>query len=172
MTKAKNKGASIKRTLSNFAWICKPYWQEKKLYFILFVLFWVAITPIQDFIYVYFSKQIVDMLTRGDGFRQVATYAVWILLISYILIILPLAFQRYFAKSGKFVNLRIKRRIYEQALGTDYRLIDNPEYYDKYVWALDEYAEQSKAARDQVKFFLTLIASIGVLFSLIVATAR
>ena len=62
MTKLKNKGAGIKRVISNIAWLCKPYWQEKKLFFILFILFGVAITPIQDFIYVYFPKQIVDML--------------------------------------------------------------------------------------------------------------
>ena len=171
MAKLKNKRASIKRVFSNIAWLCKPYWREKKLFFILYILFGVTITPIQDFIYVYFPKQIVDMLTRGDGFRKVATYALGILLISYILIILPIAFQRYFVKSGKFVNLKIKRSVYEQALGTDYRFIDNPEYYDKYVWALDEYAEQSKAAREQVKLFFTLLASIGVLFSLIAATA-
>lgn len=155
----------------NTVWLCRPYWKYGRMYSLLFILLGVAITPIADFIYVYFPKLVVDLLNQGKPFGQVALYAGVVLLISYALILAPIISDAYLQKKNKAIGLKIKRDIYEKALRIDYQYIDNPEYYDKYTWALDEYSDQAKAALNLVKRFFTLVASIGVLFALIASTA-
>lgn len=61
----------------------------------------------------------------------------------------------------------MKRDIYEKALHIDYKYIDNPEYYNKYAWALNEYAGQTNAARDFINNFLQYFLTIAALLSII-----
>lgn len=73
----------------------------------------------------------------------------------------------YFQRKSVYIDLKIKRDIYEKALHIDYKYIDNPEYYNKYAWALNEYADQANAACDFIKNFLQYFLTITVLLSII-----
>lgn len=161
----------LQKTVSDLAWLWKPCFNYARGFCILYILLQLLTTPIKDYIYVYFPKQVVDMLGQGRSFYQVALYATVISAINYGIIILPLLTYSYFEKKKTGMRLALKRDIYLKARALDYQYIDHPEYYDKYTWAIDEYNKQAEASLDLLRQFLTLAASLGVLYTLIIKTA-
>ena len=145
---------NVIKNIKNIVWLCGPYWKYGKLYFILSITISVFLAPVKDVIYVFFPKEVVDLLVNGKSFQYVAIYASIICGIAFITYLIPCLFFCYFQRKGIYIELKMKRDIYEKALHIDYKYIDNPEYYNKYAWALNEYADQANAACDFIKNFL------------------
>mgnify|MGYP001073833672 CR=1 FL=1 len=155
------------KNVKNIAWLCRPYWKYGKLYLILFITISVFLAPVKDVIYVFFPEKVVDLLVSGKSFQYVAVFASIICGIAFITYLIPCFFFCYFQRKSVYIDLKIKRDIYEKALHIDYKYIDNPEYYNKYAWALNEYADQANAACDFIKNFLQYFLTITVLLSII-----
>lgn len=158
---------AVIKNIKNIVWLCRPYWKYGKLYLILSITVSVILTPVKDIIYVYFPKEIVDLLVAGKSFLYVAVFASIICGIAFITYLIPCFFFRYFQRKSVDIDLKIKRDIYKKAMQIDYKYIDNPEYYDKYTWALNEYAGQTNAAREFINNFLQYFLAIAVLISII-----
>lgn len=88
-------------------------------------------------------------------------------LISYAVTILPSLTHPYFQRKINEIRLVLNKRIYEHALHLDYQYIDNPKYYDKYTWAMDEYFQQTSSALRFLANFGRYVAAIAVLVALI-----
>ncbi len=155
------------KNIKNIAWLCRPYWKYGKLYLILSITISVFLAPVKDIIYVFFPKEVVDLLVSGKSFQYVAIFASIICGIEFITYLIPCFFFCYFQRKSVYIDLKIKRDIYEKALRIDYKYIDNPEYYNKYAWALNEYAGQTHAARDFINNFLQYFLTITALLSII-----
>ncbi len=158
---------SFVKNIKNIAWLCRPYWKYGKLYLILSITISVFLAPVKDVIYVFFPKEVVDLLVSGKSFQHVAIFALIICGIAFITYLIPCFFFCYFQRKSVCIDLKIKHDIYEKALHIDYKYIDNPEYYNKYAWALNEYASQTNAARDFINKFLQYILTITTLLSII-----
>lgn len=156
------------KRLKNIFWLCRPFWKYAACYSVLFLLT-AVLEPIDDFFYVYFPKEIVDLLAVKKSFWYIATFAAIVCTIIFIKNIIPLVLHPYFQRKITEVEFKIKQDIYKKAISTDYKYIDNPEYYDKYAWAINEYAEQSISAIEFVKTFFQHAMSVTMLFTMFAA---
>ena len=157
------------KRLKNIFWLCRPYRKYARVYFFVILLTSALLEPIDDFFYVYFPKEIVDLLAVGKSFWYVATFSAIVCGILFIKNMTPKVLYPYFQCKSKEVELKIKRDIYKKALSIDYRYIDNPEYYNKYAWAITEYSAQTLAARDFMSKFIQHFMSVTMLFTMIAA---
>ena len=157
------------KRLKNIFWLCRPYRKYARVYFFVILLTSALLEPIDDFFYVYFPKEIVDLLAVGKSFWYVAIFSAIVCGILFIKNMTPKVLYPYFQRKSKEVELKIKRDIYKKALSIDYRYIDNPEYYNKYAWAITEYSAQTLAARDFMSKFIQHFMSVTMLFTMIAA---
>ena len=144
---------AIIKTIRNIAWLCRPYWKYGKAYLILSIAIPALLTPLNDVIYVYFPKEVVDLLYSGKSFSYITIFVAIICGVSFLTNMIPRFFSCYFKRTQANIDLKVKRDIYEKAIQTDYKFIDNPKYYDNYTWAMDEYASQTSAARTFINNF-------------------
>lgn len=157
---------SIFKNIKNIAWLCRPYWKYGKIYLVLSVFVFVLRAPIEDYIYVRFPEIVIDSLSKGDTFVRIAVIASIICTVSLSIHILPYIFNEYFTRRQEAIDLKVKRDIYEKARQTDYKYIDNPDYYDNYAWAVNEYANQVGSVRKFINKFLGYFLSISVLIAI------
>ena len=71
-----NKMKHFGKRLKNIFWLCRPYRKYAQLYFFVVLLTSALLEPIDDFFYVYFPKEVVDLLAAGKSFWYVATFYV------------------------------------------------------------------------------------------------
>jgi len=155
------------RSIKNIAWLCRPYWKYGKVYLLLSTVIAVLVAPIKDAIYVYFPKAVVDLLVNNKSFHDVALFASVICLLAFMLNILPSLFFCYFQKKRVQIDQKLKEDIYRRSTLVDYKYIDNPEYYNKYTWVLNEYSVQTGNACDFISSFLQYLVSSVVLLTII-----
>ncbi|MBQ9342475.1 MAG: ABC transporter ATP-binding protein, partial [Lachnospiraceae bacterium] len=76
--------------------------------------------------------------------------------------------RAYFKKKQMTIKLQSNREIYKKAVLVDYKNIDNPDYYDNYAWAVEEYVNQIEGACDFLVRFAQCILSLALLGTIIV----
>jgi ATP-binding cassette subfamily B protein len=68
------------------------------------------------------------------------------------------------------VQAKIEREIYDKAINTDYAYIDNPQYFDGYKAATEQYSQQAKLVFERVvqvvRSFMTLASIITLMAAL------
>ena len=153
--------------IKNIIWICKPLWKWGKAYIILSICILGLYSPIDDLIYVRFPEVIIDLLHGGKAFPYIAGIATLICGISLLNNSLRKISRAYFTKKQAEINLRANAEIYKKAIALDYKYIDNPEYYNQYAWAIDEYANQMNKGRELLVSFSQCILSLIALITLI-----
>lgn len=158
------------KNVQNIAWLCHPYWKYGKGYFVLSIVIFVFLAPIKDVIYVSFPEKIVDLLVDNHSFLYIVFFTSMVCGVAFLAYLIPCFFYCYFQRKDVYVDLKVKRDIYEKAIKVDYKYIDTPEYYNQYSWAINEYATQTKAAHDFIQNFLQYFLSIAVLLSIIAVT--
>lgn len=158
---------AIIKNIKNILWLCRPYWKYGRLYLILSITVATLLAPIKDVIYVFFPERVVDLLVGGQSFLYVTLYALIICGISLMTYLIPCAFYSYFERKNTYINLKINSDIYKKAAQIDYKYIDNPDYYNRYTWAINEYVRQTNAARDFINNTLQYFMAIAVLLSII-----
>ncbi len=157
---------NFKRTCSNIAWICKPY-KKYGVYLAASIIVLSLYSPIEDYIYVRSPEIILDLLAAGKSFSFIATVAVIIGFATFLNNSLFKIARAYFKKKQVTIRLRANREIYDKAVLTDYKNIDNPEYYDSFAWAVQEYATQLEGARDILVKIAQCILSLALLGTII-----
>ncbi|MBR0434733.1 MAG: ABC transporter ATP-binding protein [Lachnospiraceae bacterium] len=157
---------NLKRTCSNIAWICKPY-KKYGAYLAASIIVLSLYSPIEDYIYVRSPEIILDLLAAGKAFSFIATVAVIIGLATFLNNSLFKIARAYFKKKQVTIRLKANREIYDKAVLTDYKNIDNPEYYDSFAWAVQEYATQLEGARDLLVKIAQCILSLALLDTII-----
>lgn len=155
--------------IKNIIWICRPFWKWGRVYLILSVCILGLYSPIDDLIYVRFPEIMIDLLTRGASFPLIAGMAALLCGLSFLNNAVRKLSRAYFTKKQAEISLRANREIYQKAVALDYQYIDNPEYYDSYAWAIDEYANQMSKGRELLVSFSQCILSLAALIALISA---
>ena len=80
---------AVIKNIKNIVWLCRPYWKYGKFYLILSIAISVFLAPVKDIIYVFFPKEVVDLLVGGKSFLYVAIFAAIICGIAFITYLIP-----------------------------------------------------------------------------------
>lgn len=151
--------------IKNIFWLYKPNWKYGKVFVLLSLFFWLALEPLSQLINVYLPNIIIDALVDGMQFNEIVKI---VILLHLVLMFKPVYEDIFnmFCKNKMLpkIEMKIKRNIYERAIKTDYKFIDNPEFYDNYSWAINEYANKSEEAQDLInRISYSLITAISML---------
>ena len=155
----------------NVLWLYKPFWRYEKLFVVLSLFFWAALIPLAQYIEVYLPSLIMNLLYEKASFN---TIVIAVIGMQLLIMSQPIYedFFIVFSKSKAYVRIdgHLKRDIYEKAKKTDYRYIDDPNYYDTYSFAVSEYANKTREAHELINriaaSLVTIISMLAVIGSL------
>ena len=155
------------KDFKNVMWLSRFSWRYGRAYTILWIMVRVLRFVVEDLMYVLPPMIIMNLLVEGRTFRYIAGVAIAIGAASLCKSILPRLFSRYFARKKEEIEQRLKQDVYGKAVGTDYRYIDDPGYYDDYAWAVNGYADQVSGAVSFLASSGRCLAGIAVMVSII-----
>mgnify|MGYP002537744623 FL=1 len=157
--------------MKEIRWLLKPYVKYGKLYLIISILFAVIILPLDSVIQVYFPQAVLNLLSSHKDFLVIVFTAIGFESVLLLITLLDDLFNNAY-KEAVSVRIRanINREIYEQCCKTRYDYVDNPDYFDKFSWAIKEYANKSTEAVGFIVSGLTLIITIASLTTIIAAS--
>ncbi|MBQ8566046.1 MAG: ABC transporter ATP-binding protein [Clostridia bacterium] len=74
-----------------------------------------------------------------------------------------------FCKNSKlpYIEMKLKQEAYNKAINTDYKYIDNPEYYDNYSWAINQYAAKSQEAQGLLNRIASSVITVASMLTII-----
>lgn len=158
----------IIKTAQNIFWLYKPYIKYGKTFVMLSLLFWLIIIPVAQLVGVYLPSTVISFLETGRPFRDVVLY---VIAMQLILMFQPM-YENIFNMFCKnkmlaLIDARLKEDAYKQAMKTDYKYIDNPEYYDNYTWAVSQYSAQAEQAQNLVNRMSSSVITIVSMLSII-----
>lgn len=150
----------------DFCFLLKPQFRYGPVFHTLFMLLDICGQVGHRILWVYFYKVILDMTvggrTLGEIFLAVGLFAAGAALVD-ILRNNPLS--TFCPVWEAKVCSKIERSIYERALKCDYKNFDDPEFYQNYTLALNDYYGKSYAAFNNLRYW---IACILILISMLV----
>ncbi len=159
----------IQRT-KNIIWLIAPFWRYGKGVVIYGLIHNGIIWPLRDLLYVYTPQIVVNALDVGRGIFYVLMLTAALYFISFATFSVSDYYWELLDKVGsERARLKIRRLVYDKAEATDYTCIDDPEFYDKYKWAQDNFASKSQ---DAVNMCNNLIRGVMCILTLasVVAT--
>lgn len=137
--------------------------------FVVFSLFfWGIIIPIAQLVGVYLPSTIINMLQGGYSFKDICLIVISMQLILMFQPVYEDIFNM-FCKNRMLpqIDAQLKFNAYRKAINTDYRYIDDPEYFDSYTWAVSEYATKAADAQNMVNRMVSSIITIISMLSII-----
>ncbi len=158
----------IMKTAKNIIWLYKPYLKYGKTFVIFSLLFWLIIIPFAQLVGVYLPSTVISLLEAGRPYRDVVLYVVVMQLILLFQPIYEDVFN-FFCENKMLskIDAQLRADAYKQAIKTDYRYVDDPEYYDNYTWAISNYSAQAEKAQDLVNHMSSSVITIVSMLSII-----
>ncbi|MDR3046774.1 MAG: ABC transporter ATP-binding protein/permease [Bacteroidales bacterium] len=129
------------------------------------IFFTVILAPIKSTVSILFTQSIIDAVGEGTSFNEVLMIILYFLSFNSITLIFNQAFDTLYAEK-KLVEIRqkINLEIYNKIIVTDYKYFDDPEFYNNYTWAVNEYTSKSNEActlfNNMCRSVLTLITML------------
>lgn len=153
----------------NIAYLVKPYWKYGKAYSIISFFVAAIISPLDSIAGVLFTQTVIDAVAAGATFGGVIAIIVRFLLVLLFTLIIRNAYDvLYSGYKLPDIQQKINLEIYHKVLKTDYKYFDNPEFFDDYTWAINEYAAKSAEAYNLIMRMLQSISTIISMVSIIV----
>ena len=156
------------RNIKNLFWLYKPYFKYGKVYVLLSLLFWLAIIPFCQMLNVYLPTAIIQALENKEPFYNIF---IMVIIIQIALMFQPMFENVFnmFCKNSKlpYIEMRLKQEAYKKAINTDYKFIDNPEYYDNYSWAINQYAGRAQDAQGLINKIASSVITITSMLAII-----
>lgn len=154
--------------MKDLFWLYQPYWEYGKGFVLVSLFFWIVVLPACRVLMVVFPEKMVKALDTGWTFGETALLVVGFQL---ALLAIPVFEDIYNMccrdRAQAKIEMQIKRKVYEQSLRTDYCFVDEPEYYNRYMWAIDHQAEKAGEAFSLINRALSALTIIITLVSLI-----
>ncbi len=135
------------RKTKNILWLIKPFWRYGRWVIIYGLIHNGIIWPLRDLLNLYTPQIVVGALDAGYGIGYVAILTAALYMISFVAYAASDYYWELLDKVGsERARLKIRKLVYDKAEATDYTCIDDPDFYDKYKWAQDNYASKSQDA--------------------------
>lgn len=140
----KKKRLPLRRNIDNNIFALAQVWGTSKSYFIIYYLMTFLNAPLEFLLYTYLIRLIVDSV-EGVGWSIDAIFA-YIFIVGGAAILIWIVSNYYWnAISGIYsekINHALRRKLYKKATEVDLVCYETPEFYDKYVKAMDETQER------------------------------
>ncbi|MDR0936950.1 MAG: ABC transporter ATP-binding protein/permease [Oscillospiraceae bacterium] len=141
----------LTRTLGNLVFLLKPYWRYGKVYTLGRILLSLFIAPLLALLDVMLVRKIIEAISLGKTLGETALTAAFIEAAWLALTLLRWSFLLLYERwKAVEVNAKINREIYSDAIKTDYRYFDNPNFYNDFTFAAGEYAAKCASALDLI----------------------
>lgn len=152
------------KTIKNILYLVKPYWQYGRLYLLGRIALPVAVAPALALADVRLMQAVLDAIDAGAALRSTLAVAGALVGIKLGLTMLRWSFLLLYDR-WKAVDMRnkINRGIYAQAVATDYKYFDNPEFYNDFTFAVGELAAKSEDALGLLTEILALVSVIAAM---------
>ena len=141
-----------------------PAWKYGRGYMLSTIFFNMLLEPIYTLFMVRYVQGVVDAFASGKPVEKVLLtvlfYQGGIALVS---IIRHLMVSLYHSKAWPRFCYKLEGLVYHKAMETDYRFMDDAEYFDRYTWALQNYIGNVDNA---VTFLENLCKNVGVILTL------
>lgn len=159
---------STTKSIGDLLWLYKPYFKYGKLFVVLSLLFWCIIVPFAQMIGVYLPSAIVNMLDSGVSFSKIF---ISVIIMQCILMFQPMYEDVFnlFCKNKTYSNIdaKLKKIVFEKSVKTDMKYIDDPVYYDKFSWAISQYANKAQEVHGMINKIASTIITIISMLSII-----
>lgn len=107
-----------------------------------------VVFPCCNLLSVFFTQEVIDAISNGKSFSELASTILFYSLLLLLLGIINNIFDSYyFEKKEAEIRLLINRDICLDSSQIDYKCFDDPSFYDKYTWTLNEFPNQAAGAR-------------------------
>ncbi|MDR0446593.1 MAG: ABC transporter ATP-binding protein/permease [Oscillospiraceae bacterium] len=160
---------NLKRTMSNFLFLLKPQWKYGKLLFLLRLFPVVILAPIQTLLSINMPRVVVDAITEKQAPAELMTtlaiYLSAIFLISVIQNVLTYELQQL--KSTE-LQLKMGLELQRQALKIDYKYFDDPNFFNTYAYATQQYAVSSMMALQHLEQLARVCSTFAVTFAYVI----
>ena len=142
--KEKKKKLSLRRNIDNNLFALAQVWGTSKSYFIIYYLVTFLNAPLEFLLYTYLIRLIVDSV-EGVGWSIDAIFA-YIFIVGGTAILIWIVSNYYWNAISPIysekINHALRRKLYKKATEVDLACYETPEFYDKYVKAMDETQER------------------------------
>ncbi len=165
-----DKTLNKKSAFKNDIWMIRQIFSCTPSFAILNIFFGV-LWGILDSIGIVYSKTLIDSVTNGSTFEKVLK----IIIIYAIYLIISGALNNWFihifnTSIKEKLHIRLYTMLFKKATSLDLEKYDNPEFYNDFIWSLDEtYQRAANLIEDLSRFIHRIIGSIAlfaVLFSI------
>ena len=136
----KKKKLPFRRTLDNNFFALRQVWQTSRLYFFVYYFTTVINAPLNFLLGTYLIKLIVDSV-EGTGWSTDAIFT-YIFIVGGTAILIWMCSNYYWntisPQYSEKINHTLRRKLYRKSTEVDLACYETPEFYDKYVKAMDE----------------------------------
>ena len=167
-TQNSQKSIGIKRCFQNILYMLGIVIRYTPGYFINLCLFQIYCAVQVFFEFTYTLKVLLELITEGAQYREAVVY----LLSMLALVLIKLVWAAWMEnvttpKAKEILHKRMRMELYEKAAGLDLERYDDPEYYNEFVWSINEAADRMDLILQDFGSFLNQTArmlSNGIFF--------
>lgn len=136
----KKKKLSFRRNLENNLFALRQVWDTSKIYFLVYYVTTFINAPLNFLIGTFLIKLIVDSV-EGHGWSTEAIFT-YIFIVGGTAILIWMCSNYYWntisPQYSEKINHTLRRKLYRKSTEVDLACYETPEFYDKYVKAMDE----------------------------------
>jgi len=151
-------------SIKNILYLVKPYWRHSKLYLLGRLALPVLLAPALAWVDVRLLQSVIDAIAAGATLQRTLAVAGTFVGAELGLTVLRWSFLLLYDRwKDPEMRNKINRGIYEQAIATDYKYFDNPEFYNNFTFAAGELVEKSEAALGLLTEALAMVSVIAAM---------
>ncbi|MDR0445702.1 MAG: ABC transporter ATP-binding protein/permease [Oscillospiraceae bacterium] len=158
----------VRQIARDFLFLFNPYWQYGKLLVVLTIVGAIIAAPVGQIASATIAQVVIDNVLAEQPLSAIIQtvilyFAVWAA--SYLVQNGVQDFYRGW--KTEYISTRIKEIVFEQALRTDFRWIDDPQYFNQLSLTINNYANSSKNTMATMVQLLTGIATAVAMLAVI-----
>lgn len=169
--KEKKKKLPFGRTVSNICFALRQVWETSPWYFIFYYLATLIYAPLDFLSGSFLTRMIVNGVENGTPRETIITYIAVIAALSLVINVVNNYYWNV-VSAGKYqeIGARLKRKLFIKSSQVELACYETPEFYDKYVKAMDEAFDRVMKVMRTIDDFIwrtvTLLCNSFLIFSI------
>lgn len=146
---AAEKRQSLRRVIGNNLFLVKFALRQTPLYFFM-SCFYPVVQRVEVFVeHTLGIKYLTDLIQYGEPFTKALTYLIWVtIFIAATFVLEGLYYQSIQLKGREKLHKNLRMLLYEKARQLDLACYDEPDYYNEFVFSLNEAANRMDKTTD------------------------
>ncbi len=162
--KDREKKLKSKVVIKNNLWMIKEIWKYTPTYIIFSILNGI-INGLNSFVGIMFLKNVMDYLETGEKFIKYVNLSVFFLIYWMLMSLYQNWYwQIFIPKIKEKLHMELYCGLFKQALRLDLEKYDDPEFYNDFIWSLEQsYLRSTELLRDVELFISHIITSVSLI---------